>query len=722
MNAIMTVFHGEIGPAQSENVKRLMQGGLYCKGYNPGAFDGWWGIDMGAACTRLMTAMGLGDDANGGLPAKVVKSLLTMDAYVVLGGGTQGVRQVQQWLNATYWERSSFDVIPCDGIFSRQVQKALLFAIQYEIGLTDSEATGTFGPTTQSRLRAMGQVGPGSVDGAKSFVRLFVAALLFNRRAVPFGGEFTAGVEAEVRAFQEFSALPVNGLGDFATWAQLLVSTGDPERPATGADCASEVTAARAAALRSAGYTTVGRYLTNVVGGTLDKKIKPGELATMFAAGLSVFPIFQENGRVLSDFSYSSGYTHGGAAHTAAAGWGFPPGATVYFAVDYDAQQTEIDGAIVPYFQGVSAALRDNGRRYAFGVYGSRNVCRTVTGATQARHSFVSGMSTGFSGNMGFPLPENWAFNQIKTLQVGSGQGAITIDKDVVSGRDPGTSRLDGGSVTAPLLAYVDALFDEALAYASEQGRGADHASVLVLRYLRLLEYNSAFWRTYLADAASDFTARADAARERAGFSARLEHAADPVTFDQIKISHLAATCEAVLTWPDVTRKWEANVGDLGGWAGDIITLLSEWWAVEPQNENAYQWVVDNFGRVDVSTTFDNRNLLDDVDGYNLAKRLFAGEDLRQAVRAYFGDGSGEPAAGRRFRSFLDGRFEGKQTAVAAAAQYVFTAPEFAAARVALGTGVDDVVASTLHRGQIEDFCQAFADQLLVRTGSEPAA
>ena len=56
----------------------------------------------------------------------------------------------------------------------------------------------------------------------------------------------------------------------------------------------------------------------------------------------------------------------------------------------------------------------------------------------------VSGMSYGFSGNMGFALPENWSYNQVQTLDVGSGAGYIDIDKDVhCSGTDAGVSSVN---------------------------------------------------------------------------------------------------------------------------------------------------------------------------------------------------------------------------------------------------------------------------------------
>lgn len=47
-------------------------------------------------------------------------------------------------------------------------------------------------------------------------------------------------------------------------------------------------------------------------------------------------------------------------------------------------------------------------------------------------------MSTGFSGNLGFPLPNNWAFDQISTIEMGSGSSYIEIDNNMKSGKDNG--------------------------------------------------------------------------------------------------------------------------------------------------------------------------------------------------------------------------------------------------------------------------------------------
>ncbi|MEW1762557.1 glycoside hydrolase domain-containing protein, partial [Streptomyces cyaneofuscatus] len=344
------------------------------------------------------------------------------------------VRQVQQWLNGHYWLKDAYVVGPCDGHYSRDVQKALMIALQYEIGVP--VPNGNFGDGTKAGLRS-NPVGQGD---SGVITQLFSAACVFNSplpggATAVFTDTFDAELAAWVREFQDFSLLE-RGEGDYGTWCQLLVSMGDASRPVTGSDTRFEITPARARWLTDRNYEVVGRYLYDPPGSTLDKEIKPGELDTIFAAGLKVFPIFQANARTLGDFTTTQGYEHGALAHDLAREYGFNWGTVIYFAVDYDATQAEINSAIVPYFQGVATALKQRGGRYRLGVYGSRNVCANVTERAGAKYSFVSGMSWGFSGNLGYPLPANWAFNQIQEIAVTNGTDTFDLDRDAVSGRD----------------------------------------------------------------------------------------------------------------------------------------------------------------------------------------------------------------------------------------------------------------------------------------------
>ncbi|MEV7093731.1 glycoside hydrolase domain-containing protein [Amycolatopsis sp. NPDC051045] len=438
---------------------RIIQAALWCKGY-PGGEWLDYGLPLGhysASVRSSVTALKLDagvDEALWGpaIEPKVFKALLTMDAYVFIGNGTPAVRTVQRWLNATYVHRQNFFIIPCDGNFSREVQKALMLAIQFQAGLSDSQANGVFGPATQGALRA----NPLSVGSSGRWVELFTAAMICNRRAgVQFSGDFSAALSAEVRDFQSFVRLPVNGSGDYQTWASLLVSTGDPTRRGKAVDCVKTITPARARTLRANGYEIVGRYLSNVPNTDLDKNIKFEELDTIPANGLRLFPIYQTYGDSAGYFRFDQGVTDALAAIGRAKYYGFRPGTRIYFAVDFDALDHEITSLVLPYFRGVYTTMFEYAPQYVVGVYGPRNVCSRVFKAGYTSGSFVSDMSTGYSGNLGYTLPEDWVFDQIATIALGSGDGWIDVDNNIVSGGDPGQVVFD----PAPEADDLDEMF-----------------------------------------------------------------------------------------------------------------------------------------------------------------------------------------------------------------------------------------------------------------------
>ncbi|WP_234931855.1 glycoside hydrolase domain-containing protein [Bacillus thuringiensis] len=416
------------------NIVKIIQAALYCKGYGPGGITGTYTPGTQTAIASMQKDLGA-TPSDGAVTPKLFKALLTMDAYVLVNNGSAKIRNIQQWLNSKYINRADFFYMPCDGHYSRDVQKSLMFAIQYEEGLQDGTANGNFGPTTQDKIKSVvlkeGSTGP--------FVYLFQASLIFNGYDVPFDGKFSTTVTTQLKKFQNFSLLKETGTSDYQTWASLLVSTGDPERQGKACDCITEITPERAKTLISAGYETVGRYLTNAkVTNAKNKKIQGGEMHNIFRAGLSIFPIYQTNGGDKNYFNASQGKGDAIDAFQAALNYGFPYGTTIYFAVDFDATDDDIKNKILPHFQAINEQMQKLGSYYKIGVYGSRNVCIQVSDKKYATYSFVSGMSTGFSGNLGFPLPKNWAFDQIKEYAIGSGNGSIAIDKDIKSGRDSG--------------------------------------------------------------------------------------------------------------------------------------------------------------------------------------------------------------------------------------------------------------------------------------------
>ncbi|GIJ57136.1 glycoside hydrolase domain-containing protein [Virgisporangium aurantiacum] len=450
-------------PAQepNANLRRIYNAALWCKGYWCSTNHGAWNNDSQIALEQVYCDAGLayGDPVQRhDMWPYVVKGLLRMDQFRLVPGGNATTRSVQQWLNTRYVAQvgiPAMNLVPCDGYYSRDVQQGLMMAIQYEIGIPVGSINGYFGPGTQAGLAG---VGSGALTG--NLRCLFRAACHFNSPTMLPGppqtplsyhppdivtDAQTATHVAWVQAFQAFSQIPVTGANNYTTWAQLLVSTGDSARPAGGCDCITEITPQRGNQLWAAGYRIVGRYLDEHLPPTdpyfLNKALKPGEPQTILNAGLRLFPIFQYNGTQLGNFTHQKGLDQGNRAHLKAVEHRLPAGVCIYFAVDYDALDIDIDSNIKPYFDGVRAALAGLGNRYAFGVYGSRNVCIRISREVGARWSLVSGMSWGYSGNLGFPLPENWSLNQIREYEFAPGWG---LDHDVWrTAADPGVHVLD---------------------------------------------------------------------------------------------------------------------------------------------------------------------------------------------------------------------------------------------------------------------------------------
>ncbi|WP_314247862.1 glycoside hydrolase domain-containing protein [Streptomyces kutzneri] len=644
---------GTVGPGYTgnRNIVQIIQHAFFCKGYWGGE-----GADFGMATQnavmKMKDNMGL---VKGGpnVEAKFLKALLTLDAYVVVSGGTEKVRDIQRWLNGRYSDRSSFNIGPADGIYSRDVQKSLMKALQYESGVADDAASGNFGPTTQASLQAH-QVGPGS---SGIFVQLFSAACVFNGLAVSFASSYSDDLKSKVTAFQKFSALAnTDGRGDYDTWCQLLVSMGNPDRRATACDTRFTISLARAKALKAAGYEVVGRYLDEEVIDPkydLNKEIMPGELDQIFDGGLRFFPISQYNARKLADFTYSEGYRHGSKAHDRAETvYKLNRGTVIYFAVDYDATDPEISSNIVPYFHGVQAALRAKGKRYLAGVYGSRNVCQRVSDEAYALHSFVSGMSWGFSGNLGFSMPSNWSFTQIKEFKFTANGDTFDLDRNVFRGTDKGVGRDGVGRTESPVdvvLKFVDDLYAAAVSY------GKGNPNELVCEYLRSPKYNGlkSGWNHLLYEADAAWLAYADKQVGR-----REDSLKDPSSGVSLNLDHIAAAANTVITKGSNSGK-KVNRGDFAGWGGDLCTFYVEWRKAADSYASGYLFCQDRLAKLNVPSTFSYGDLVEDVDGYLIGTAAgIKSKPINQVFRNHYGSG-GNPGHLRRMKDFYNQRFQG---------------------------------------------------------------
>lgn len=443
----------------------ILQGALWCKGYNPGynisvsgdkvVFNDVFNENVEKAVIQLKKDAGF-EAPNGDVTLNIMKALMSMDSFKLLSGygGKAEVRAMQQKLNRKYEAYTGLN--PCDGVYGRNTNKALIYALQAEEGLPVDIANGNFGPTTKlccpqipyEQNATAARRYPGTASSAyytQAQISAFTELLQFALYVNGFGngtvnGVFDAATRQNLLDFQQEYAIAVTGKADIGTWLSLFISCGDTARSALACDCATILTPAKAQTLYNNGYRYVGRYLTGTYGGGISKALTKEEAQIIFDAGLNFFPIYQTSARAVEYFTPAQGTADAQAAIEAAAALGIPEDTIIYFAVDFDAMDYQITSNIIPYFQKVNEKMAQN--VYRTGIYGTRNACIRVSEAGYACSSFVGNMSTGFSGNLGYSMPANWAFDQFATVSLGSGEGLIEIDKDGFSGRDKGVSRL----------------------------------------------------------------------------------------------------------------------------------------------------------------------------------------------------------------------------------------------------------------------------------------
>ncbi|MFF0343838.1 glycoside hydrolase domain-containing protein [Kribbella sp. NPDC004875] len=659
----------------SVNLLKILSAALWCKGY-PGL---WAGAavsfaNLSASVGSVRDDLGLGS-ADPYVDVKLMASLLTMDAYVKLGPGTTQVRDVQRWLNATYIGRRDFALVPCDGIYSRAVQTATTFGLQYEIGMADGTANGNFGPGTRDGIRTQATVSEGMTDGAKRFVRLYQAVLRFNRYDSPFSGNFDGETAQLTRDFQGFMELPVDGVGNYSTWCALLVSSGDTTIATKGFDTNKQLTLAQAQGAVAAGYTHVGRY---TVGS--GKFITAPELDALRVAGLKLFPIHQRFNDSPAEMTEANGRTHGIEAVERCRTLGLPAGSVVFFSVDFDALGETIDGPVADYFRGVKASMDTtiNGD-YKVGVYGTRNVCGTMLDKDLADAAFVAGMSTGYSGNMGFPMPVGWHYSQIVELAAGSYPGAPGIDKDIVSSK---STPVDLGQVDSPPVERdgspsatgFDAFFEWLVRAEVAAERALCEASNVfkdlrpfvisvpdfIANYLQQPKYWDPPWQVYTpAPGTGDIALARNVAQQGI---AVLEPTKPVSTRD---IAHFAATVRGYTIWGLPNDQAKYNIGDLGGWALDLLQIWGSFDTARQQNPalDLTGYLTARLGVVGADGGFDLADVLADADAYNLCRAAQGNTDMMSATLR----GLLKLTSGQRIAKFYADRFGGSEGNVVAA-------------------------------------------------------
>lgn len=638
----------ENGATAESNVYAIIQGALWCKGYGTGAgtitrhFYG----GTGAAIRDLKTDMGIGGDST--VTMEIMMALLSMQQFKLVAGGKGPIRQAQQRINQEY--RDYTGIIPADGLYGREMNTALIQVLQALEGFTPDEATGNFGNGTRSRLKT---ITPGNASQHADWVWLATVALVCNGQLSTFYGEWNSTVSEAVMAFQNEYALPVSQSVDAYTWMSLLTSCGNPNRPATACDTRFEITDEFAEQLKADGYEIVGRYLTEPGQADLEpadyfKAIRPGELDRIVKHGLRYFPIFQEYSTKLEHFTPETGARHAQEAVKAAQRLGVPP-TVIYFAVDMDVYEYQVEDVIAPYFK----AVRDNlGAGYGVGIYASRNTCSIVAEHGYAISSFVSDMSTGFSGNLGYPIPDNWNYDQF--TEISGYHDKWDLDRVAYAGRlapcstvmafKPGASE----PRETTLYRWLRAVEDECEAgmdgTMNPLSPYKESIGQFILEWLRKPEYWSdgsgdVMWQAYTPEPNSP----SELANARS-FCAMIckRHASDDdfkASVGYPDIAHLAATALGYYVWGVETQWSKYGLGDLGGWPLDLLQI----WGVYDKGDKSTSlkaWLPGHLGSRTDGGGFGYADVLADGDAWLVAKYMKerpSGHSLSEAFAGLLG-------------------------------------------------------------------------------------
>lgn len=639
---------------KEDNVYAIIQGALLCKGYATGVnkptlhfYDG-----TGNAIKQLKEDAGLSDTSST-VTLNIMKALLSMDYFFSYDTSvrTQKIQEIQRYLNRNY--EAYIGISPCDGVYGRATNKALILALQAEEGLPVGIANGNFGDTTKkccptipynNKEKNYSNQLYNNLTDIPKFTKIMRMGLYANGIGTgDFNNNF--GWESDLKSFQTKHALNVTGICDLTTWMSILISCGNTARDAIGCDTATKITSAMARTLADAGYKYIGRYLTKVDGG-LDKDMTRQEIEIILKNGLRIFPIFQEDGRSSDKFNANTGLDNAIKARKAAENLGIPYHTTIYFGVDYDPQETEINNYIYPYFKAIYDYFKSHSS-YNIGVYGTRNVCRILknkeaNGNFEIDNMFVADASYGFSGNLGFALPNDWAFDQFCVdINIGTGEGTVAIDKVAVSGKDKGFNEITI-SPASDIYNNLVNLYDLAMEYS---GNDKNKSNQLVLQYLRRGEYgdtsiffgdtssgNTVLWNQVAGDIDEDYC---NLVEQRLG-NLKFDFV-DPKTGALHEIAHWSATLNGNLydvTFPFIVD-YKPEMKALTGWGGDVLSFSKD---IQNKAEEDYdKWAKENIC-TEIPTKFNLTDYIDDIDAVNLAYLINEYDySLPEAFNQYYG-------------------------------------------------------------------------------------
>ncbi|MDX3532259.1 hypothetical protein P1P75_39170 [Streptomyces sp. ID05-39B] len=259
---------------------------------------------------------------------------------------------------------------------------------------------------------------------------------------------------------------------------------------------------------------------------------------------------------------------------------------------------------------------------------------------------------------------------------------------------------------------YIQSLFDLAKAY----GKGDPNR--LVMEYIRSDKYDDATFRGLIGKVDSGFVTYVN----NRNMSIWSEFK-DPFTGQHLGPEHMMATANGQYAKPN--PKGDISLGDVAGWGGDLMTLYGEWRRDHDSYASGATYIRDKMGKISVASTFGFTDLVEDVDGYLIAQAVRGGKTIVEAVRDHY-KGTGGLT---RFRVYVNMRFGATAKEAAAQAKKILTdSPLSTDGAILVGGrvlliqtygGTNALMPHLLPSGQLDDWCNAFGDNLVQHASTE---
>jgi hypothetical protein len=281
------------------------------------------------------------------------------------------------------------------------------------------------------------------------------------------------------------------------------------------------------------------------------------------------------------------------------------------------------------------------------------------------------------------------------------------------------------GASPESCLKYLQAIYDLAVKYNAEATRFAEGVmaaggaaelpnppNTLVLEYLRHIEYNSRKFQLLIYGVDPEWITSATKVMPVVDM---INYVSDPVYPSVIKLSHFGYSANGLIYMGIPSPRSNNNRGDIAGWAGDLATFYNEWKLSNVKSGSAF--CQERLARPDWETTFKLRDILEDVDAFNIGKALLQKDPptIVEEMKRLFSSGYKT-----RFGRFYRDRFNADRETV------ITVASDLLKGVLIQGSPLHDGLISkkvpkpdSIPPSELRDFCGGFADVLIKLVNDE---